>query len=67
MMMEEINVFAPIGNEEDVLELKPIFTVDQLLDQYNDNMSLHKQFGDEEYLLTANEVMVQLKTKQYII
>ena len=63
---DEIYFFGEyITYNQEVEELKPTYTVDQLLDQYNDNISLYKQFGDDEYLITANEIMLQLKTKQY--
>lgn len=40
---------------------EPAPTVDQLLDQYNDYMTLHKMFGDKEYLNVAKEIMNQLR------
>ena len=46
--------------------VKAEYTSDELLDQYNDNMNLYKQFKDEEYLEKANRIMQQLKAKQYI-
>jgi len=36
-------------------------TVQEYLDEYNDYMYLYKLFGDEEYKLAAEKVMVRLK------
>jgi hypothetical protein len=41
--------------QEEVKE--PIPTIDQLLDQYNDYMTLHKMFGDYEYLKVAENTL----------
>ena len=65
-MLEDINVFAPVGvRETKTDELKPFYTVDQLLDELYDYMELQKVFGDEEYVIKADEVILMLKTMQY--
>ena len=65
-MLEDINVFAPVGvRETKTDELKPFYTVDQLLDELYDYMELQKAFGDEEYVIKADEVVLMLKTMQY--
>ena len=65
-MLEDINVFAPVGERETKTEeLKPFYTVDQLLDELYDYMELQKVFGDEEYVIKADEVVLMLKTMQY--
>ena len=65
-MLEDINVFAPVGvRETKTDELKPFYTVDQLLDELYDYMELQKVFGDKEYTIKADEVVLMLKTMQY--
>ena len=46
--------------------VKAEYTVDELLDQYNNATYLYEQFRDEEYLEMANRIMQQLKAKEYI-
>jgi hypothetical protein len=40
---------------------EPALTIDQLLDIYNDYMTLHKLFGDQCYLEAAEGVMKKLR------
>ncbi|MGN7329758.1 hypothetical protein [Bacillus altitudinis] len=40
-----------------------ILNTDELLDQYNDYMALYNEFGDKSYLIKANTIMNELKSK----
>ncbi|MFO1442863.1 hypothetical protein KDN24_06495 [Bacillus sp. Bva_UNVM-123] len=42
-------------------EEKEHHSIDMLLDQYNDYMTLYNMFADEEYKVMAEEVLNELK------
>jgi len=38
-------------------------TIDELLDKYNDYMTLYNMFGDQSYLNAAEKIMMELRGK----
>ena len=45
----------------DMSEHQKLKSVDELLDEYNDHMSMFKMFGDSKYELKARHVLETLK------
>ncbi|MET3505542.1 hypothetical protein [Halalkalibacter oceani] len=62
---EQINKIMRLVNADMIikLELSNNHCIDDLLDKYNDYMTLYKMFGDKSYFTYAMLVMVEIKNK----